>query len=170
VTFHAGDLASAVDYHRQRMDLFARASGPDASITQHATSNLAIVLAYQGNLQEARRLADQAFQKTRNVVPYLRMTPLYVSALARNMQGQPKEAEPFARDALEICEKSYAKTTSVYADYLAELGISQLLQGRAKEALPGLETADQIWSKLRRVNDPAVERVHKYYLLAKTAP
>jgi len=165
--FRLGDVSGAERYQRQRWELYARSSGPDASITQHAAANLAVALAYQGKLDEARPLADRAFEKTRTVPDYQRMMPVLASAMVRNFAGQPKEAEPFARDAVRIAPKSYSMASSVYAECAAELGISLVMQGRAEEALPLLRDADQVLSKANIPDYPPVGRIHKYYLQAQ---
>ena len=162
--FRLGDVAGAAGYNRQRMVLFERASGPDASVTQHAVANLAWMLAYQGELVEARQLADAAVHKTEGALEYQRMIPLFAAAVVRNFAGQPKEAEPFAREAARISLKSYPRTTSVYAEHAGELGISLLLQGRAKEALPILQASDQVFAKLNIPTHPFTNRIHGYYL------
>ncbi|HWZ30505.1 MAG TPA: serine/threonine-protein kinase [Bryobacteraceae bacterium] len=162
--FRLGDVAGAAGYNRQRMVLFERASGPDASVTQHAVANLAWMLAYQGELVEARQLADAAVHKTEGALEYQRMIPLFAAAVVRNFAGQPKEAEPFAREAARISLKSYPRTTSVYAEHAGELGISLLLQGRAKEALPILQESDQVFAKLNIPTHPFTNRIHGYYL------
>jgi serine/threonine protein kinase len=162
--FRLGDVPGAAAYNRQRMILFERASGPDAAITQHAAANLAWMLAYQGQLGEARQLADAAVRKTEGALEYQRLIPVFAAAVVRNFAGQPKEAEPFAREAARISLKSYPRTTSVYAEHAGELGISLLLQGRVKEALPILQESDQVFAKLNIPTHPFTNRIHGYYL------
>jgi serine/threonine protein kinase len=161
--FRLGDVAGAAGYHRQRTILFERASGPDAAITQHAAANLAWVLAYQGDLREARQLADAAVEKTDGALEYQRLIPLFAAAVVRDFAGQAKEAESYAREAARISLKSYPRTTSVYAEHAGELGISLFLQGRAKEALPILQESDQVFTKLNIPTHPFTNRIHGYY-------
>lgn len=161
--FRLGDVAGAAGYHRQRTILFERASGPDAAITQHAAANLAWVLAYQGDLSEARQLADAAVQKTDGALEYQRLIPLFAAAVVRDFAGQAKEAESYAREAARISLKSYPRTTSVYAEHAGELGILLFLQGRAKEALPILQESDQVFTKLNIPTHPFTNRIHRYY-------
>jgi ATP/maltotriose-dependent transcriptional regulator MalT len=143
--------------------LYTRASDPDAILTQHATANLAWILAYQGKLEEARQLADRAIQKSRGAADYLRLMPLFAGAVVRDFAGQPAEAEAYAREAASISLKSYPRTTSVYAEHSAELGISLLLQGRGKESLPLLREADQVFTRLNIPTHPSANRIHRYY-------
>jgi tetratricopeptide (TPR) repeat protein len=164
--FRLGDAAGASAFHRQRMERYIQASGPDAAVTQHAAANLAWTLAYEGKLDEARRLADSAVGKTEGAADYQRLAPLFAASVVRNFQGQAKEAEPLAREATRIVLKSYPKTTSVYADHAAELGISLLLQNRVAEALPFLEDAEQVYAKLNIPTHLGTVRVHRYYLEA----
>jgi tetratricopeptide (TPR) repeat protein len=161
--FRVGDIKGAADYHRQRMNLFARASGPDAAVTQHAAANLACVLSYQGNLEEARQLSDQAVAKVRDAMEYQKLAPLFSAAIVRDFSGQAAEAEPYAREAARISLKTYPKTTSVYAEHSAELGISLLLQGNVEEALPLLQAADTVFAKLNIPDYPPSGRIHRYY-------
>ena len=164
--FRLGDAAGASSYHRQRMDRFIHASGPNAAITQHAAANLAWTLAYEGKLDEARSLADSAVEKTKDAADYQRLTPLFAASVVRNFQGQAKEAEPFAREATRIVLKTYPKTTSVYADHAAELGISLLLQGRVDEAWPILQEAEQVYAKLNIPTHLGSIRLHRYFTQA----
>ena len=68
------------------------------------------------------QLADQAMEKSRGAVEYLRLMPLFASAIVRNFGGQPAEAEAYAREAAAISLETYPKTTSVYAEHAGELG------------------------------------------------
>lgn len=169
VHFRMGDAAGAAGFHRQRMDLFSHASGPNAAITGHAAANLAWMLAYVGKLDEARSLADGAVEKTKGSADYQRQAPLFAAAVVRNFQGQSKEAEPFARESTRIALKTYPRTTSVYADNAGELGIALFLQGRAAEALPLLQEADQVYAKLNIPTHPGSIRIHRYYTEAISA-
>jgi eukaryotic-like serine/threonine-protein kinase len=146
----AGDYAGAERFASERLDVVTKLFGPDHLMVGHAGLYLARVLAVLGRKQEA---LDQSLNslRTYNLVGPQRGAPINwllftTLAFIYNESGRPKEAEPWALQALQLGRQMDATKDARVAESHLHLGYSLRLQSRFEEAAKELGLARNIYS------------------------
>lgn len=151
----AGDYAGAERFARERLDLVTKMFGPDHLMVGHAGLYRARVLLLLGRKQEA---LDQSLNslRTYNLVGPQRGAPINwllftTLAFVYNESGRPKEAEPWALQALQLGREMDTTRDARVAESHLHLGYSLRLQSRFEEAAKELGLARGIYSAAEKV-------------------
>jgi serine/threonine-protein kinase len=144
-----GDLAAAERYYREERDTTLRVYGLE-------NLNSIAIVAQWGRAWAGLGHGDEAAQETavavaagRRLFPSgsPRLSPVYADyAYVLNSVRRSKEAEVYARQALESLPKDVPATDVRRAAAQLEIGVSLLLQNRFREALPFLEESEHSYT------------------------
>jgi tetratricopeptide (TPR) repeat protein len=143
----AGDHAAAADHLRVACDMFER-RGNRATLSTYAPM-LGRSLCVLGRYDEAESLAQLGRELGYEEDPVTQMLWRQVQALVHAHRGEHAEAEPLAREAVGIAERTDG--LNYQGDTLCDLADVLSAAGRAGEAAAALEQALERYTRKRNL-------------------